>query len=194
MCVSRAARRNSACVLYLTSLFYEQERLRCGAALAPDRSSKGVNMKLLDDIHHLAFVTSDMDRLISFYERVFGARVTFDLEEGGLRHAFIEVGPHTVLHPFQIPGIEPPGELSIFQRGRLDHFALNAASEEAFRELRRRVIAEGAGDGTVTDMGSILTFSFTDPDEGWSEVVWAKPGVPTGAGSERANWKTVEMD
>lgn len=151
-------------------------------------------MKLLADIHHLAFVTSDMDRLISFYERVFDARVTLDLQEEGVRHAFIEVGPHTVLHPFQIPGIEPPGELPIFERGRLDHFALNAASEEAFRELRQRIIAEGAGDGTVTDMGSILTFSFTDPDGGWSEVVWAKPGIPAGLGSERANWKTVEMD
>jgi catechol 2,3-dioxygenase-like lactoylglutathione lyase family enzyme len=61
-------------------------------------------MQLLNGIHHLTFVTSDMDRLIAFYERVFGARVTVDLEEEGLRHAFIEVGPHTVLHPFQVPG------------------------------------------------------------------------------------------
>lgn len=78
-------------------------------------------MQLLNDIHHLMFVTSDMDRLIAFYERVFGARTTVDLREEGVRHAFIEVGPHTVLHPFQVPGIEPPGPLPFFQRGRLDH-------------------------------------------------------------------------
>jgi catechol 2,3-dioxygenase-like lactoylglutathione lyase family enzyme len=48
----------------------------------------------LDGIHHVAFLTSDMDRLISFYERIFEARVTLDLEEEGLRHVFIEVGPH----------------------------------------------------------------------------------------------------
>ena len=52
----------------------------------------------------------------------------------------------------------------MFQRGRLDHFALNAASFEAFRELQRRVVAEGAGDGVVTDMGSLLNAGFTDPD------------------------------
>jgi hypothetical protein len=63
------------------------------------------------------------------------------LEEEGLRHAFIEVGPHTVLHPFEVPGIEPPGPRPMFQRGRLAHFALSAASEEAFRKLRRRLVA-----------------------------------------------------
>jgi len=148
---------------------------------------------LLDDINHLTFVTSDMDRLISFYERVFGARITVDLEEDGLRHAFIEVGPHTVLHPFQVPGVEPPGPQPMFGRGRLDHFALNAESEEAFRELHRRLADEGALDSVVTDMGSMLIFSFLDPDEGRHEVVWKKPGVLVEAGLRQAEWKTVEL-
>jgi hypothetical protein len=119
--------------------------------------------------------------------------VTVDLEEEGLRHAFIEVGPHTVLHPFQVPGVEPPGIQPMFQRGRLDHFALNAASFEAFGELQRRVVAEGAGDGVVTDMGSLLNFGFTDPDGGQHEVIWVKPGVPVEAGLRRAEWSTVEV-
>jgi len=151
-------------------------------------------MQLLNDIHHLTFITADMDRLVAFYERVFGARVAVDLREEGLRHAFIEVGPHTVLHPFQIPGVQPPGSQPMFQRGRLDHFALNAASEEAFRELRRRVVAEGAASGAVTDMGSLLNFGFTDPDGASHEVVWVKPGVPVEAGLKRADWTTVEME
>ena len=150
-------------------------------------------MTLLNGIQHLTFVTSDMDRLISFYERVFEARVTVDLEEEGLRHALIEVGPHTVLHPFQVPGVEPPGRQPFFKRGRLDHFALGAASEGAFRELRRRIVAEGASDSVVTDMGSLLLFSFLDPDEGRHEVVWRKPGVPVEAGLRRAEWRTVEI-
>ncbi|CAN5270382.1 hypothetical protein BH18ACT10_BH18ACT10_02970 [soil metagenome] len=151
-------------------------------------------MQLLEGIHHLTFITADMDRLISFYERIFETRVSMDLEEQGLRHAFIEMGPHTVLHPFQIPGVEPPGAQPMFRRGRLDHFALQVASEEAFRELRRRVVAEGADDGVVTDMGSILLFSFTDPDKGRHEVVWKKPGVPVEAGIRQADWTTAEMD
>ena len=150
-------------------------------------------LPLLDGINHLTFITADMDRLMAFYERVFGARVAADLEEEGLRHALIEVGPHTLLHPFQIPGIDPPGRQPFFERGRLDHFALGAASEEAFRELRRRIVAEGADDSEVTDMGSILLFSFLDPDEGRHEVVWEKPGVPVEAGLRRAEWRTVEL-
>ena len=55
-------------------------------------------MPLLNDIHHLTLITSDLGRLIAFYQRVFGARVTVDLEEEGLRHAFIDVVPHTVFH------------------------------------------------------------------------------------------------
>ena len=81
----------------------------------------------------------------------------------------------------------------MFWRGRLDHFALNAASEEAFREILRRVVAEGAGGGAVTDMGSLLNAGFTDPDGGEHEVVWVKPGVPVEDGLRRAEWSTAEM-
>ena len=157
------------------------------------RNELAAKQPLLDDINHLTFITADMDRLISFYERVFGAKTTVDLQEEGLRHAFIEVGPHTILHPFQVPGVEPPGPQPMFERGRLDHFALNAASEEAFRELHRRLEAEGALDSVVTDMGSMLLYSFLDPDEGRHEVVWRKPGVPVEAGLRQVEWKTVEL-
>lgn len=150
-------------------------------------------MKLLNDIHHLTFVTADMDRLIEFYERIFDARTIVDIEEDGLRHTFIEVGPHTVLHPFQIPGVEPPPAQPMFRRGRLDHFALNAASEEAFRELHRRAVAEGISNGIVTDMGSILLFTFTDPDGANHEVVWRKPDVPDAATLKRSDWTEVDL-
>ena len=81
----------------------------------------------------------------------------------------------------------------MFARGRLDHLALNAASEESFRELHRRVVAEGASDGEVTDMGSLLNFSFQDPDYAIHEVVWVKPGIPVERGIRRSEWTTVEF-
>ena len=149
-------------------------------------------MKMLQGIHHITFVTADLDRLISYYQRVFDAEVTLDLEEEGVRHVFIHVGAHTVLHPFQIPGIDPPAALPMFQRGRLDHFALHAASEEAFWELRRRVIAEGQDKADVIDMGLLLLFNFTDPDDAELEVVWWKPDG-TEAGIRRADWKIIDM-
>lgn len=152
-------------------------------------------MALLNGIHHIATLTADMDRLIAFYAEVFDARVLLDMEEEGLRHVFIELGPTTVLHPFQIPGIEvPQGPVAMFTRGRLDHFAISAASEEAFRELRQRVIAAGAGDGTVTDFGPILSLTYADPDGADHEGTWTKPGVGFDQSQTRAEWTTVEMD
>ena len=154
-------------------------------------------MALLKDLHHMTFLTADMDRLISFYERIFEARVTLDREEDGVRHALIQIGPHTALHPFEVPGVAVPGRQPIFERGRLDHFALNAASEEAFREIRRRLVAEGANateGGLVTDMGSVLSFSFHDPDDGWHEVMWVKPDAAEQGVKGSSEWKMIDLD
>ena len=35
-------------------------------------------MQLVDGIHHVTFLTEDMDRLLAFYVRVFDAEVTLD--------------------------------------------------------------------------------------------------------------------
>jgi catechol 2,3-dioxygenase-like lactoylglutathione lyase family enzyme len=166
----------------------------CRPSPLTGKTCRDTTMKLLDGIHHLACLTIDMDRLIAFYGRVFDARVLVDLHEDGLRHAFIELGPRTVLHPFQAPGVTSLAALPMFQRGRLDHFAVNAASREAFHELHRRVVSEGAGNGVVTDMGSLLSFGFTDPDGGSHEVVWVKPGVPVGTGLRRDQWRRIELE
>jgi len=145
----------------------------------------------------MTFLTADLDRLIDFYERVFDARVTLDRDDGGRRHAFIEIGPTTVLHPFEVAADDVPGRQPIFERGRLDHFALNAASEEAFREIRRRLIAEGAyaiEGGLVTDMGSMLSLSFHDPDDGWQEVIWVKPGARSQDLKSPPDWQMIDVD
>jgi catechol 2,3-dioxygenase-like lactoylglutathione lyase family enzyme len=153
---------------------------------------------LVDDLHHVAFLTADLDRLIAFYERIFDARVTLDRDDGGRRHAFIAIGPRTVLHPFEVPAERVPGRQPIFERGRLDHLAFNTASEEAFREIRRRLIAESAHateGGLVTDMGSLLSFSFHDPDGAWHEVIWVKPDAPPDAAPTRPDeWQMIELD
>ena len=152
---------------------------------------------LVNDLHHMTFLTADLDRLISFYERIFEARVTFDRDDGGRRHAFIEIGPHTVLHPFEVPASAVPGREPIFERGRLDHFALNAASEEAFRKIRHRLIAEGAhatDGGLVTDMGAMWSLSFHDPDGGWHEVMWVKPDASLDDMTRPDEWVMIDPD
>ena len=41
----------------------------------------------------------------------------------------------------------------IFERGRLDHFGLQATSLEAFELIRERLLDRGAADQFVTDFG-----------------------------------------
>jgi catechol 2,3-dioxygenase-like lactoylglutathione lyase family enzyme len=152
-------------------------------------------MKLLEGVHHVTFLTKDIDRLVAFYARVFDAEKTLDITEEGVRHVFLEVGPTTVLHPFQIleGPILPAAPGTMFQRGRLDHFALLAPSEEAFREIRRRVKAEGAADGGVRDMKTAWIMGFHDPDGFYVEVIWRKPGLPDADTLRRADWNPVEL-
>ena len=95
--------------------------------------------------------------------------------------------------PFQIPDIEPPNILPMFSRGRLDHFALNASSMEAFEELHKRLSAEDCVEGNVIDMGMLLLFTFIDPDKGQHEVVLWKEGRPTD-GVLRKDWKDFDME
>lgn len=152
-------------------------------------------MHLVDGVHHVTFLTEDLDRLLAFYVRVFDADVTLDMAEEGLRHAFITVGPTTVLHPFQMlegPGPPPPGPM--FGRGRLDHFALLAPSEEAFRELRRRIEAEGAADGEVLGMGRLWIMGYFDPDGAAHEVILQQAGLADSDMLERVAWTTVALD
>jgi hypothetical protein len=74
--------------------------------------------------------------------------------------------------PFQIiEGPAPPAPAPMFRRGRTDHFALLAPTEEAFRELRRRIEAEGAADGDVRDMRSHWIMGYFDPDGAAHEVM-----------------------
>jgi catechol 2,3-dioxygenase-like lactoylglutathione lyase family enzyme len=152
-------------------------------------------MRLVEGVHHLTFLTEDLDSLVTFYERVFGAMKTLDMTEEGVRHVFLEVGPTTVLHPFQIvdgpPLPDAPG--AMFRRGRLDHFALLAPSQDAFRELRRRIELEGAADGEVRDMKTMWIMGFHDPDAFYAEVIWRKPGVPDSDTLQRSDWTAVEL-
>ena len=152
-------------------------------------------MRLVEGIQHLTFLSDDLDRLAGFYERVFEAKKTLDMTEEGLRHIFLQVGSTTVLHPFQIldgPAL-PPAPGKMFERGRLDHFALLAPSEQAFREVRRRLESEGAAARAVRDTGTAWIMDFHDPDGLYGEVIWHKPELPDAETLPHAEWSTVEL-
>lgn len=134
---------------------------------------------MLKGINHIALLTNDTDRLVAFYEEVFGAtsRANPDMPPH-MRLTFIDLAPDVELNVFQIEGntqadVQEPD----FERGRIDHFGLLADSRESFVELRRRLVERGATDGFVTDFGMAHSVFFRDPDGLAGEVVWAVPGA-----------------
>jgi catechol 2,3-dioxygenase-like lactoylglutathione lyase family enzyme len=139
-------------------------------------------VSLLGGLAHVAVLTSDADRLHRFYQDVFGAEVTYDEQQPGVRLSFVTVGPHAELNVFQIDGNrEAERRTPMFGRGRIDHFGLQASSLTAFRTIRQRLMSCGATDGFVTDFGPVLSLFFRDPDGMEGEVCvpnpHAEPGV-----------------
>ena len=133
---------------------------------------------LTDGFNHVAILTNDMARLHDFYGEVFGA--TNQLVQGGPGEQFwmtvIDVGKGRELNVFQLQGnSEAERQVPMFGRGRIDHLALQAASFDAFKEIRSRLIARGASDGFVTDFGPVLSVFFRDPDGLECEVCVADP-------------------
>lgn len=137
---------------------------------------------LLDGFNHVAVLTADTDRFVAFYRDVFEATVDGEVQPGdGMRLTIVSVGPDAEFNVFQVDGNEEASrQTPMFGRGRLDHLALQAASLDAFDEIRRRLMARGASDGFVTDFGPVLSLFFRDPDGLEGEVCIANPDAQPG--------------
>ena len=129
-------------------------------------------MDLLAGVNHIAVLTTDLDRFIEFYTDVFDLEVVFRERTPAFRHAIVRTGPTSWLHPAQVDGNAHGAALpALFDRGHLDHLALTATSAASFRVIRDRLIAPGAPDGTVEDLGAFHSVWFVDPDGMRVEVV-----------------------
>jgi catechol 2,3-dioxygenase-like lactoylglutathione lyase family enzyme len=141
---------------------------------------------LTNGFNHVALMTKDMDRLHEFYLGVFDAKVRADHVAGPadappVRMSIIDVGPHSELNVFEMPdNPDTDRQTPMFGRGRIDHLALEAASMDAFEEIRARLIARGAADEFVTDFGPGLSIFFRDPDGLECEVCVANPDAVPG--------------
>ena len=122
-------------------------------------------MTMLTGVNHVAVLTADLDRFVEFYRDVFELEVVFSETTPAFRHAILRAGEDSWIHPAEVAenahGTALP---AMFQRGHLDHVALGAASSEHFETLRDRLVARGATDGAVEDLGAFHSIWFTDPD------------------------------
>ena len=137
---------------------------------------------LLDGVNHVAVLTQDTERLSRFYADVFDAPSARTIEQqAGFKLSLIDIGDGRELNVFEIDGNgESQRQTPMFGRGRLDHVGLQAASLEAFEEIRRRLMACGAADDFVTDFGQVFSLFFVDPDGLEGEVLVANPDAEPG--------------
>ena len=96
---------------------------------------------LLEGVNHVAILTSDTERFVNFYREVFGAEVDGSQDIGGEGTlTFIKIGPHAEINLFELQdNAEAQRQTPMFGRGRIDHLGLQAASLDAFEEIRRRL-------------------------------------------------------
>lgn len=135
---------------------------------------------LTKGLQHVAIITKDTDRFLAFYRDVFEVVVVKDgakiLHGEGPRLSIIEIGEFSDIWVCEIEGnTEADRQTPLFGRGHLDHLALQAASLEAFGEIRSRLMARGAADDFVTDFGFMLSTIFRDPDGLEGEVCVENP-------------------
>ena len=136
---------------------------------------------LLSGFNHVAVLTGDTERFLEFYGGVFDATHEALQERDGFRLTLVSIGPTSELNVFELDGnTEHARQVPMFGRGRLDHLALEAASIDAFGEIRDRLLARGATDGFVTDFGPILSLFFRDPDGLEAEVCVQNPDAQPG--------------
>lgn len=128
---------------------------------------------MLKGVNHIAVMTADLDRFVEFYTQVFAMDVVFSEDTPAFRHAILQAGPDSWLHPVALTDATRDGEASpsMFNRGHLDHFALTAASPEGFAELRARLGARNACAPNVDSLGPFRSIWFTDPDGMRGELV-----------------------
>ncbi|HVV75348.1 MAG TPA: VOC family protein [Mycobacteriales bacterium] len=137
---------------------------------------------LLDGFNHVAVLTADTEAFVSFFDEVFDAEVLGEQKVGDQgRLTFVRIGDDVEFNVFEVHGnTEAQRQTPMLGRGRIDHFGLQAASIDAFEEIRRRLIDRGAADEFVTDFGPVLSMFFVGPDGLEGEVCIANPDAVPG--------------
>ena len=84
-------------------------------------------MPITTGFNHVATVTADLDRLVSFYKDVFGAEVTFEMAatEDHPRMSIVDIGGGAALNVFEAPAESIVGDRRTQGgRGPIDHYGI----------------------------------------------------------------------
>ena len=111
-------------------------------------------------IHHLALISSDVERTVRFYQDVLGFPLTEVMENRdypGSTHFFFDAGNGNAIAFFDLPGLDLGPYAEVL--GGLHHLAISI-SREQWEAARARL--HDAGVETAEESGTSLYFR--DPD------------------------------
>jgi catechol 2,3-dioxygenase-like lactoylglutathione lyase family enzyme len=141
----------------------ERDRIRAGhlrvGAARPASSARG--------LHHVALISSDVERTVRFYQDVLEFPLTELIENrdyAGSSHFFFDIGNGNLLAFFDFPGLEvgPYAELL----GGLHHVAISVEPDRW-----RKLVGNLERAGVAHEVHSEVSVYFRDPDGARLELI-----------------------
>jgi catechol 2,3-dioxygenase-like lactoylglutathione lyase family enzyme len=124
-------------------------------------------MPITQGFNHVATLTTDCDRHADFYQRAFGAEVTFkmDATPDHPRMFILDLGGGACLNVFETTEDEIIGERRRQgARGAIDHFAIAVDSLATLEQVKQRLADAGADIGEIQRLGGEWSLFFRDVD------------------------------
>ena len=124
-------------------------------------------MPFTTGFNHVATLTPDLDRLVRFYQDVFGAIITFEMQAtpDHPRMIIIDLGGGASMNIFEASADEIIGDRRRQGgRGAIDHYGLAVDSLATLEATRDRLAAAGADIGEIQQLGADWSLFFRDPD------------------------------
>ena len=139
----------------------ERRRIR-DTYLRPDRAGSTAR-----GLHHVALLSSDVERTVRFYQDLLGFPLTELIENRdyhGSNHFFFDIGNGNLLAFFDFPGLDLGPYAEVL--GGLHHLAISV-EPAAWRAARQRL--DAAGVAYQEESGSSIYFR--DPDGARVELI-----------------------
>jgi catechol 2,3-dioxygenase-like lactoylglutathione lyase family enzyme len=124
-------------------------------------------MPLSTGFNHVATLTADLDRMVHFYQTVFDAAVTFEMDarDDHPRMVILELGGGSALNITEQPADTIVGDRSRpGGRGPIDHYGIAVASRADLDNIRDRLTEATVDVGTIHQLGDAWSLFFRDPD------------------------------
>ncbi len=124
-------------------------------------------MPISKGFNHVATLSTDLDRHAEWWGKVFGATLTFSMEQEGdhPRMFILDVGGGAALNVFEVSEDEIIGERRRQGgRGAIDHFAIAVDTLSELEAVKQRLIDVGADIGEIQQLGSEWSLFFRDVD------------------------------